>query len=103
MCYEQGLRCAPDNIELRHTQLRFCVPAPILYRLNRETLRRLAALIALPHRDAGGFDMAAEAVGVEQRASRAIAREPGSQLRQQGLQKGSVPFIRPGSARGPLG
>jgi len=39
--------------------------------------------------------MAAEAVGVEQRASRAIAREPGSQLRQQGLQKGSVPFIRP--------
>ena len=64
-----------------------------LHRLNRKVLRRLAPLMPLPRRDAGGFDMAAEAVGVEQRVSRATPREPGSQLRQQGLQKGSVPFI----------
>ena len=51
-----------------------------LYRLNLKTLRRLAALIPLPHRDVCSLEMPAEAVGVEQRVSRATPREPRSQF-----------------------
>lgn len=35
-----------------------------------ETLRRLAPLVAFAHRDAGGFNVTAEAVRVEQEAGR---------------------------------
>ena len=42
----------------------------------REHRRRLAALAAFPHRHVGRFEVAAEAAGVEQRAARAVAREP---------------------------
>ena len=38
-------------------------------RLNRKALRRLAPLTPLPHRDVGGFEMPAKAVGVKQRTA----------------------------------
>lgn len=49
------------------------LPAILLWP-NRETLRRLAALIALPHREVGGFEMTAEAFGVNKRVGRAEKR-----------------------------
>ena len=45
-----------------------------LHGLNCETRRRLSVLIALPHVDVGRFDMATEAVSIEQRVRGAVLR-----------------------------